>query len=120
MESNLKQDIVYALRKKGVAETEIPRLLDETMEQRRTAGDRFSVDTALERMNWTMARLGDSSGWRQPRRPFGFLFLENAAGHSAKGRFRPIDSVEFSGDPAAVAWVAPAAALRHASSRISR
>jgi hypothetical protein len=43
MDLNLKQDIVYALRKKGVAETEIPRLLDEAMEQRRTAGDRFSV-----------------------------------------------------------------------------
>lgn len=49
MELNLKRDIVYALRKKGIAETEIPRLLDEAMEQRRTSGDRFSVADFVDR-----------------------------------------------------------------------
>ncbi|MDR6685724.1 hypothetical protein J2Y41_001279 [Arthrobacter sp. 1088] len=43
METSTQQDLVYALRRRGVAESMIPGLLKEANEKRLSLGDQFSV-----------------------------------------------------------------------------
>jgi len=72
MELRQKQDLVLALRKKGVAESDLPGLLGRAEEQRQEHGSRFSIS---DFMGSVPAGATSSKGTKLGRLAAGLLVL---------------------------------------------